>query len=231
MARRSDRRPFAARPVPDEALNPLRSAAERCGAHLQVAWARDLGDMAEAAAQAAQAALTDPAYRAELAAWLRRPGEGHDGVPTDTLSTGGRRKVPLRDFTATGYPSGLHSTNDLDDQHARYGIIVTDGDGPGDWLTAGVALSAVLLTATAEQLATSTMSDLVEHGTARHTVRRVLGGVGYPAIGVRIGVPADDTLPARAPRRPAAEVIEVVADPPSPSAGCAGAPTRRPPRR
>lgn len=212
--RRSDRRPFAGRPVPDESLERLRGAAERCGAHLHVAQSRDLVDMATAAAHAAAAELTDPAYRAELAAWIRRPGEAHDGVPTDTLSGDGQRKIPLRDFSATGYLMGLHSTNDIEDQYARYGIVVTDGDGPGDWLTAGVSLSAVLLTAAGEHLATSTMSDLVEHETARSTVRRMLGGVGYPAIGVRIGIPADGTAPAQAPRRPAADVVEVAADPP-----------------
>ncbi|GAB3829083.1 Acg family FMN-binding oxidoreductase [Dactylosporangium cerinum] len=213
MKRRSDRRSFADRPVPDELLDPLRSAAERCGAHLQVTWSRDLADIAAATAQAADAEFTDPAYRAELAAWIRRPGEARDGVPTDTLSDAGPRKIPLRDFRAIGYPSGLHSTADLEDQHARYGIVVTDGDGPRDWLTGGVALSAVLLTATVEHLATSTMSDLVEHETARRTVHRMLGGVGYPAIGVRIGIPADSTEPAEAPRRPARDIVEVLADP------------------
>ncbi|GAA3199682.1 Acg family FMN-binding oxidoreductase [Dactylosporangium siamense] len=213
MKRHSDRRSFAARPVPDEALDPLRGAAERCGAHLQVTWSRDLADIAAAAALAADAEFTDPAYRAELAAWIRRPGEARDGVPTDTLSDAGPRKIPLRDFRAIGYPSGLHSDTDVEDQYARYGIVVTDGDGPGDWLTGGVALSAVLLTATVEHLATSTMSDLVEHETARQAVRRTLGGVGYPAIGVRIGIPADGAAPARAPRRLAREVVEVLADP------------------
>ncbi|WP_327000573.1 hypothetical protein OHA72_36325 [Dactylosporangium sp. NBC_01737] len=39
----------------------------------------------------------------------------------------------------------------------------------------------------------------------------MLGNVGYPAIGVRIGVPPTGPAPPKVPRRPAAEMIEVVA--------------------
>ncbi|MEV6931805.1 nitroreductase [Dactylosporangium sp. NPDC051485] len=210
--RRSDRRPFATRPVPQESLDRLCRAAQRTDARLQMTWSRDLADLAVAAGQATDVLLGDPQYRAELAAWIRQPGEGHDGVPVDTLAPLGARPVPIRDFTAVGVGANVVSRVDICDPEARYGIVVTDGDGPHDWLTAGVALSAVLLTATAEHLATSPMSDLVENEVARRTLRRMLGGVGYPAIGVRIGVPATSTPPPRAPRRPAAEVIEVVAD-------------------
>ncbi|MFG2041861.1 Acg family FMN-binding oxidoreductase [Dactylosporangium sp. NPDC048998] len=211
--RRSDRRAFAGTAVPGEALGELRNAAERNGAHLHLAWAHDLTGIALAAGRAALVQLADPAYRAELAAWIRPPGEGHDGVPVDTLAPAGARPVPIRDFNATGMIPGASSDADLADREARYGIIVTDGDGPADWLTAGVALSAVLLTATADRLATSAMSDLVENEAARIMLRRTLGNVGYPEIGIRIGMPADGPMPPRAPRRPPAEVIEVVADP------------------
>ncbi|GAA2366988.1 Acg family FMN-binding oxidoreductase [Dactylosporangium salmoneum] len=220
--RRSDRRPFAARPVPQEAIDRLCRAAQRTDARLQMTWSHDLADLAVAAGQANDALLGDPRYRAELASWIRRPGEGHDGVPVDTLAPQGVRPVPIRDFTAAGAGTNVVTRVDVSDREARYGIVVTDGDGPHDWLTAGVALSAVLLTATAEHLATSPMSDLMENEVARRTLRRMLGGVGYPAIGVRIGMPATTMAPPRAPRRPAAEVIEVVADeadPPQPPEG------------
>ncbi|WP_432971455.1 Acg family FMN-binding oxidoreductase [Dactylosporangium sp. CA-233914] len=223
--RSSDRRPFAARPVPEPALERMRRAAQRVGAHLQLTWSRDLTDIATAAGQATAAMLSDPACRSELAAWVRRPGEGDDGVPLDTVAPPGARPVPLRDFTGTGGGPSITSEVDVGDREARYGVVVTDGDGPNDWLTAGVALSAVMLTATAEHLATSAMSDLVEREVSRRTLRHMLGGVGYPAIGLRIGVPAAGPAPPRAPRRPAIEIVEVVADPVpadgSPSGGAA----------
>ncbi|MER7281870.1 nitroreductase family protein [Dactylosporangium sp. NPDC000244] len=211
-SRRSDRRPFADRPVPDEVIERLCRAAQRTDARLQMVWARNLTDLAVAAGEAADAQLSDPRYRAELADWIRAPGEGCDGVPIDTLAPVGARPVPVRDFIAAGTAASISSRMDVTDRQARYGVVVTDGDGPLDWLTAGVTLSAVLLTATAEHLATSAMSDLVENEVARGTLRRMLGGVGYPAIGIRIGIPASAAALPRSPRRPAAEVVEVVAD-------------------
>jgi hypothetical protein len=68
----------------------------------------------------------------------------------------------------------------------------------------------VLLTATAEGLATSVMSDLVEVPATRLLLQRTLRGVGYPAIVVRIGVAGQPGAP-RAPRRNSAEMVEVVA--------------------
>ncbi|WP_433221370.1 Acg family FMN-binding oxidoreductase [Dactylosporangium sp. CS-047395] len=208
VARRSDRRPFSARPVPQERIDRLVRAAHHAGACLHMARSQDLGNLALAAGQAADAVLTDPACRAELSAWMREPGMGNDGVPVDTLAPLGGRRVPARDFTALGFGARV----DTGDREARYGIVVTNGDGPHDWLVAGNALSAVLLTATTEHLATSPMSDLVEQEVARHTLRRTIGGVGYPAIGVRIGLPSAGPPPPRVPRRPGTEFIEVVAD-------------------
>jgi hypothetical protein len=80
---------------------------------------------------------------------------------------------------------------------------------------AGEALSAVLLTATAERLATSAMSDLVEDTAARTMLRRMLGNVGHPAVGIRVGVPGSGALPPQAPRRAATGAVEVVAGPPA----------------
>lgn len=111
-----------------------------------------------------------------------------------------------------GLGASITSRVDVNDRYARYGVVVTDGDDRHDWPAGGVTLSAVLLTATAERLATSAMSDLVENEVARRTLRRMLGGVGCPAIGIRIGVPTPGAPPPRAPRRPPADVIEVVAD-------------------
>ncbi|GAA0717290.1 nitroreductase [Dactylosporangium roseum] len=211
-SRCTDRRPFAGVGVPEEMLDRLRLAAQEAGARLHITRPQDLTSLAVAAGHAAAAQLADPAYRAELSDWARLDDSGGDGLPLGTIAPAGARPVPLRDFTGTGYGPSIYSGIDLDDRHARYAIVVTDADGPYDWLTAGEALSAVLLTATADGLATSTMSDLVENVPARRLVRHMLGDVGHPAIGVRVGVPAPGE-PPRTRRRPAVEMIEVVADP------------------
>jgi nitroreductase len=209
-ARRSDRRPFADRPVSDEVLDGLRAAAEAYGARLYLPRAGDLVEVTVAAGRAATVELADPAYRADLRKWVHRQPSSRDGVPAGTIPPAAARPVPIRDFAATGPETAtLHDPITLADSYARYAVLFTDADEPPDWLAAGEGLSAVLLTATAEGLATSVMSDLVEVDSARQTLRAMLSGIGHPMIVVRIGYPQPKAPPpASAPRRPAENVIE-----------------------
>ncbi|MEV0135959.1 nitroreductase family protein [Dactylosporangium sp. NPDC050688] len=218
-ARRSDRRPFADEPVPEHKVDRLRDAAHRAGADLHIVRPQDLTTLTVAAGHASAAERTDPQYRAELATWTGTRLEGGEGVPLDTVAPVGARPVPIRDFTGADPGPSIYSGIDVMDRNARYGVIVTDVDEPAGWLVAGEALSAVLLTATAEGLATSAMSDLVENSAARVMLRRMLGNVGHPAIGVRIGVPGHGAAPPQAPRRPAKDAVEVVVDPDEPLQG------------
>ncbi|GAA1796420.1 hypothetical protein HC028_23540 [Planosporangium flavigriseum] len=97
---------------------------------------------------------------------------------------------------------------DVADRHARYAVLFADGDDARSWLTAGEALSAVLLTATTDRLATSPMSDIVEVPATRHLLYDLLGHIGHPTLALRIGIPADPTQPAPgAPRRSGAALI------------------------
>jgi len=214
--RRTDRRPFADAPVPKHIVDRLRDAAYQAGANMHIVRPQDLTVLAVAAGHAAAAERADPAYRAELADWTdARLGNG-EGVPLDTAVALGARPVPIRDFTGADDGPSVYSGPGTIDHNARYGLIVTDMDQPAGWLQAGEALSAVLLTATAEHLATSAMSDLVEVRAARTLLRRMLGNIGHPVVGVRIGVPAPGTAPPQAPRRSAAETVEVMVDLPHP---------------
>jgi nitroreductase len=209
-SRRTDRRPFADRNVPDEALDQLRAAAETHGAHLHLPRPSDLVAITVAAGRAATLELADPAYRADLATWVHRQPSAGDGVPAATTVPLAARPVPIRDFIATSSETAtVHDPVTLADTHARYGVLFTDADEPQDWLAAGEALSTVLLTATAEGLATSVMSDLVEVDSARETLRAALAGLGNPMIVIRIGyAQADAPPPGDTPRRPAESVIE-----------------------
>ncbi|MEV0136029.1 hypothetical protein AB0H83_47275 [Dactylosporangium sp. NPDC050688] len=79
-----------------------------------------------------------------------------------------------------------------------YVVITTPGgDGPGDWLTVGEAVSAVLLTATAAGLATAPVSDLAP------LAARPVPGAGAPAAAVRVGIAGRVGAAPRAERRPA----------------------------
>jgi hypothetical protein len=217
--RHTDRRPFADREIPRAALDALRHSAEAAGAHLHFPRPQDVVTLTVAAGQAATVELADPAYLATLTEWVQDAAAGRDGVPPATTAPIAARPVPIREFTPTSpQRSTVHNPLVLADRCARYAVLFTDGDRPADWLAAGEALSAVLLTATTERLATSPMSDLVEVAPSRALLRGLLADIGYPAIVIRIGVPAAGD-PAPAPRRPAVEAVELVAEPiPDPGA-------------
>jgi nitroreductase len=213
--RHTDRRPFADVAVPAGALRALRAAAEDEGAHLHLLDPRDVATLAVAASRAAAAEFADPAYRMELAAWTHRPAGAGDGVPRASGAAVAPRPVPLRDF-GPGAPAGTDPAGtdpagtDPADRQARYAVLFTDADTPAAWLAAGEALSAVLLAAELERLAASPMSDVVEVPAARGLLRDLLGGIGHPALALRVGVPGDGPPPDGTPRRPAADTVEVV---------------------
>jgi hypothetical protein len=202
--RRTDRRPFADAAVPVDAIDELRVAAEREGAHLHVLRPDDAVVLAVAATRAAAVEFADPAYRAELDTWTHRPDARGDGVPAATADSHDKRPVPARDFT----PGTPVAGGEPVDRYARYAILFTDDDTPLSWLRAGEALSATLLTATMLRLATSPLSDVIEVPTTRSLLRELLGGVGHPMIALRMGVPADGPLPPAVPRRSAHEIID-----------------------
>jgi hypothetical protein len=202
--RRTDRRPFADVEVPAGALEELRVAAEGEGAHLYLLRRDEVLLLAVAASRAAAVEFADPASRAELATWTRRPTEAGDGVPAVTADSRGGRPVPGRDFT----PGAPIVTGEPVDRYARYVMLFTDDDTPLSRLCAGEALSATLLTATMLRLATSPMSDVIEVPATRNLLREMLGGLRYPMIALRVGVPAEGPARPAAPRRPADEIIE-----------------------
>ncbi|GGM54154.1 Acg family FMN-binding oxidoreductase [Dactylosporangium sucinum] len=201
--RRSDRRPFTDEPVPDAVVARLARAAADAGANLHVARPQDRSTLAVAAGHAANVERSDPAYRAEIATWVR------GGLPAEVAAqSSGVRPVSLRALDDEPDAS-IYSGQRVTDRNARYVIVVTDGDSPRDWLTAGEAYSAVVLGAIADGLAFSPMSDLVEVVAARTTLRRMLGDVGWPAMVVRLGVAAASRGAPRSPLRPTADVMDV----------------------
>jgi hypothetical protein len=205
--RRTDRRPFADVDVPDATLDTLHAAAEAHGAHLHLLRPDDVVTLTVAAGHAAAVEAADHEYRAQLAEWTHRPASAGDGVPATAAGTPVPRPVPLRDFNPdacdptanAGPPAGP----ELFDRHARYAVLFTDTDTAASWLAAGEALSAVLLTVTTERLAACPMSDVVEIPATRRLLRDLLGGIGYPALAIRIGVPGDGPMP------PATQILDL----------------------
>ncbi|AGL16929.1 nitroreductase [Actinoplanes sp. N902-109] len=204
--RRTDRRPFGDRPVPEQTLTRLRRVVEQHGAYLHIVRRDQMPMLATSTGRAADAEREDPAYRAELQQWTHRPAGSGDGVPATTAVQPGPRRVPVRDYAPDGTP-GLRPGPGFD-LGAAYVVLFGLSDRPVELLRGGEALSALLLMATAEGLATAPLSDTIEVEWPRRLLRDLLAGVGEPYIVVRLGFRATTEDLPPAPRRRAADVID-----------------------
>jgi nitroreductase len=220
--RHTDRRAYADTPVPERLTTRIRAAAEGEGAHLHLVRYDQMPMLAIAVGRAGDLEMADPAYRSQLIHWTSRPARHGDGVPLATAVRPAPRRVPVREFSIDPRAAGL-DPGAGHDRGAVYAILFGDDDHPADWLRAGEALSAVLLTATSDGLSTEPISDVIEVTHTRELVRGLLSGIGYPYLVLRLGfadalpsaeanrdrltaVPTPTDLP-HAPRRGAADVI------------------------
>ncbi|MEU8820871.1 Acg family FMN-binding oxidoreductase [Actinoplanes sp. NPDC048796] len=206
--RRTDRRAFGEREVSEAELTKLRRFVEAEGAYLHLVRTDQIAQLAISAELAGDAELDDPEYRAELDRWTSRPEFTGDGVPASTAVEPGLRRVPVRDF-APGGEAGL-APGAEHDQGAAYVVLFGQDTRPVDLLRGGEALSALLLLATADGLATAPISDAIEVEWPRQLVAGLLAGVGEPYLVVRLGYPAESApLPPR-PRRDVRDVITII---------------------
>jgi hypothetical protein len=204
--RHTDRRPFSAESVPADVIRRLRAAAWAEGAALHQVRTDQMPLLAIAAARAGADELARGEYRGELSRWTHRPLWSGDGVPPHTVVRAVPRRVPVRAFALDpddGTPVAAGG-----DEGAAYLILHGDSDEPADWLRAGEALSAVLLTATAHGLATAPMSDVVEVEHSRRLLGRLIGENSFPYLVVRSGFSAYPDEPRHTLRRDAEEVID-----------------------
>jgi hypothetical protein len=204
-SRRTDRRPFAEE-LPDEAMLAIREAVEREGLRVhRVRWDQ-LPNLRRAARQAIAVQLADPRYRAELRRWTSRDPALGDGVPADTVVRQVARAVPVRPMNSD--PEAGLPAPDGGDTHSSYLVLFGPADERRDWLRAGEALSAALLTAAVYDVSVAPMSDLVEVPLARARVRGMLAGMGHPYLVLRCGTVSQGAQTGQASRRPLAEVVE-----------------------
>jgi hypothetical protein len=204
--RRTDRRPYADEPVPPETLDALVEAAAAEGVRTHRVRMDQMPMLAIAVSIAAATEMADPEYRVELMRWTNRPTWSDDGVPADTAVAKVPRRVPVREFVLA--PNEGLPVAPGGDRGAVYLILHGEGTGINDWLRAGEALSAVLLTAVSRGLAVAPLTDVLEVAHPRDLVTGLLGGQGVAYVLVRCGFAIDPTPLAAAPRRDATEVID-----------------------
>ncbi len=92
--RRTDRRAFGDRPVPEAELTKLRRFVEAEGAYLHVVRPDQIAMLVVATERAARSEFDDPAYRAHLRRWTDRSSFPGDGVPPATAVRPELRRVP-----------------------------------------------------------------------------------------------------------------------------------------
>lgn len=161
----------------------------------------------------------DERAQEELAGWSRweqtlAPGERlQDGIPRSavargTMAAGGVFRQ--RDFdvdgsvTAESMPAESKAGGPEDPDVAA---LFTPGDEMADWLMAGGALSALLLTAACGGAAASLLNQPLDHLVPRVRVNEVLHVPGVVQVLLRLGYPGPDARHFLTPRRPVDDVL------------------------
>ncbi|MBW0117795.1 Acg family FMN-binding oxidoreductase [Pseudonocardia abyssalis] len=186
--RRTNRHPFAGTAVTRQELHAMRRAALDEGAWLQfVDDPAQRAGIQRLALLAHREQLADPAFTAELRSWTGTGPDRRDGVPA---GAGGPRPAPqdrwvLRDFGAGTAPDRVPGK---DFEHDPLIAVLTSHlTGRRAEVQTGRALQRLLLAATADGLAASFLSQIVEVPGPRDQLRRLIGATRPPQVVLRIG--------------------------------------------
>ena len=203
--RHTDRRPVAETPIPAAALHAILDAAAG-HALIHVVSAEQLVDLAVAVEHATVVQAHDRRVCDELAYWSGPDAPTGTGLPAAVVPDHpAQTPVAGRDF---GHPGTL-TIRGGHDRAAVYALLHGDNDRPEDWLRAGEALSMVWLRATELGVGVVPLSDVVEvHATRVALRRRLLAGLNYPYLVLRLGIPANETDdPPHPPRLATDQVV------------------------
>lgn len=195
--RHTNRRPLLDKEVPP----PVRAALE-CAAQLEggrIDYLDASGRYTPVAAlirQAEALQAENRAFQEEAAFWTGRGPGSPDGVPivaagpppqghgvVSLRASHENRALPAREY----------------EQEPLLGALLTRDQGPHAEVRAGMAMQRVLLTATAEGLATSFLSQPFETPRTREALDRIFAGLGRPHTLLRIGYGYPTRLTARRP--------------------------------
>ncbi|MFB9928540.1 Acg family FMN-binding oxidoreductase [Amycolatopsis halotolerans] len=210
--RHTNRRPLSDRAVPPSARALLRSAALGEGGHLD--FLDGSGRYAQVTALVRRAETeqaTDADFRAETARWTGRAAECPDGVPTDAFG-------PPADIPGVVSLRASHENRSIPprpfEQDPVLAAVLTRDQGVAADVRGGMIMERVLLTATAEGLATSFLSQPFEARSTRAQLLAAFRDLGHVHTLLRVGY----GLPTRMiARRPAAEVTTVRSAPEVPA--------------
>lgn len=207
--RHSARGAHAAAPLPATLAPALLAIAAAGGVELAlVTDAAARGRVAALVEAGDRAQFADPAFRAELADWIRAKGLGaRDGMSA--------RGFGLPDLASPLFALAIRHL----DLGAAVGardraravaapalmLLATPEDTPRDWLAVGQALAPLLLEATAVGVRAAFLNQPVEVPALRPRLREAAGVAGAPQLLLRLGLAEEAGASAR---RGAAEVVE-----------------------
>ena len=206
--RHTNRHPFDHRPVPDELLGELVDLARAEGVWLRVV--TDLQTkraIADLIAEGNRRQAADPAFRRELAAWMRSNAtRSHDGMPGYAHGFGDVASTIMPFFMRT-FDWGKHQA--AKDWQLVMGspallVLGTEEDSAREWVRAGQALGGLLLRACADGVTASFLNQPIEVATLRPRLARTLGVRAFPQLLLRIGY---GLTPRATPRRDVAEIL------------------------
>jgi nitroreductase len=207
-ARRTTRQAFAPDSVPEPVRAAAIAAAESAG-DTRVHWIdapAGRHDLALLIAEGDRIQMADPAFRRELASWMRtRHSARRDGLSAagfgmpDILS--GLAALVLRSFDLGEGQAARDAA--LAEGAPVLAVLATEGDTPRDWMSAGEALERLLLVLTADGLTASYLNQPIEVPALRPRVAAAVRAA-VPQILLRIG---RGPKPEPSARRPVAEVL------------------------
>ena len=183
--RRSNRRPFTDRPVPERVRQALCHAAREEGGQLIVLnRPGDLDAVAALLRRAEHLQSQDPEFQAELHAWTVADGGRDDGVPG---IAGGPRPAHGSLLALRYYATGLATPERPFEQDPLVAVLNSYTDTPLAQIRTGQAMQRVLLTATTAGVSASFLSQPVEIPASRQALRGLLGGTSHPQVVLRFG--------------------------------------------
>jgi hypothetical protein len=206
--RHTDRRPLLDQAIRGSDVAAMRAIVTDYHIGLHPISRTDVLDLAAATARAQRDEIDDAATQQELTAWTGGQRPAGAGVPDANIpAEPTQTTVPSRDFghAGTAPPASGH------DKYAMYAILYGPDDEPTSWLQAGQALCALWLYATVHNIAVLPLSAAVEETFTRETLHRMLAGLGYAQLAVRLGIADPNQLATPyTPRLPAGETITIV---------------------
>lgn len=204
--RHTDRLPFTGPADWDRVEPEVRAAVAGSAVHLDVLPEDARPRLTYATELAENLRRYDIQYHDELH-WWTAPYEASEGIPYSALpSEHETERVGIdRAFPAPHQPERRTA---VPEDHATILLLSTDHDNRADALSAGEALSAVLLECTLNDLATCPVTHLTELQITRDLVLTLVDRDAVPQVLIRVGVsPSTENSPMPTPRRALPDVL------------------------